>query len=174
MTRVSWSRMYTLPATSWSVSVRSPTKVTWHTEGLTLAISHENNGWNEMRLQRQRLVMIAACVCLDVWSLIRTSAVFPPWGCGSARTRGTNKVTWQQFCFICWWLNHEPTKRRAINIDFTTALKSIFGLLRHCEAFPVQIQPCLAHKPWTQSKLLIWSKLCCKFLRWSRVATKPA
>ena len=172
MTRVSWSRMYTLPATSWSVSVRSPTKVTCHREGLTLAMSHEekNNAWNEMRQQRQRVAMIAASVC--VWSLIRTSAVFPPWGCGSAKARGTNKVTWQQFDFISWI--SEPPKRNILVFKcwFYRSFEEHFWSSASLRGFS-RPNPTLSC-PQTLDLDLIWSKLCCKLLRWSRVATKPA
>ena len=62
---------------------------------------------------------------------------------------------------------------RASSIGFTAALKSIFGLWRHCEAF-FRPNPALSCPQTLDLELEMWSKLCCKLLGWSRVATKPA
>ena len=79
MTRVSWSRMYTLPATSWSVSIKSPTKVTWHGEvDLVDVRSHENNAMG-------RIEMKDACVCLSFDSHLCCSSSLGLWDRKSQR-----------------------------------------------------------------------------------------
>ena len=67
---------------------------------------------------------------------IPTSTLFPAcWGCGRASDRGRSKVTWAVFAFsFKFWSKHK------YYCGFTTVLKSILDLQRHCKAFHVHSQ----------------------------------
>ena len=77
---------------------------------------------------------------------------FLPGVVGSQEPEATTKLPGDYF----FWFNATTISSkvtRALNTGFTADLKNIFGLQRHCEAFPVQIQLFPAHNPWT-SKLI--------------------
>ena len=100
-----------------------------------------------------------------------TSTLFPAcWGCGRASDRGRSKVTWAVFAFSSFkfWSKH------IYYCGFTTVLKSILDLQRHCKAFHFHSQ--LSLDLPTSLSCIYMSKLCCKWLAspvW-RVVTKPA
>ena len=61
-----------------------------------------------------------------------TSTLFPAcWGCGRASDRGRSKVTWAGFAFSSFKFG----SKHIYYCGFTTVLKSILDLQRHCKAF---------------------------------------
>ena len=161
MTRVSWSRMYTLPPTPWSVSIRSPTNSTW-LKGVDLWYnSQQSEKTQEVEMQNIRKRR----------KKNPTSTLFPAcWGCGRASDRGRSKVTYAGLGLRSFKLCIKQYDRRSW---FYHSFEEHLGSSTSLQSFslPLPTQPWLAHK-----LELFLSKLCCKLLAspvW-RVVTKPA
>ena len=157
MTRVSWSRMYTLPPTPWSVSIRSPTNSTW-LEGVDLWYnSQQSERAQEVEMQNirkkyageRRTPPLLCSQLVGVAEELVTEA--------GARSPEQDMLFLQTHILL--WFYHSFEE----HLGSSTSLQSF--------SLPLPTQPWPAHK-----LELFLSKLCCKKLAspvW-RVVTKPA